>query len=345
MLDSGLNKKLLLAMTIAALSGCSGGGSNNGGGDGDGSPQQAPSGISLSGEAVKGVLASAIVTAKSLDGATTYGTTQTASDGTYSLAGLTLGAGPILVELTTDSDTEMTCDSATGCTRDGTKTAFGGKFVFDDPSFMLTAILPGIGDTDTSARLMVTPVTHMAAQRAITLGASTAEEIEGINRATAKLLGLDDVDITSIAPSDITSNDSSTDDSTARKYGALVAAFSTLAEASGGDVAAIIDSIADDFAIDGSMKANTTTEGELALANIFSAAEESAQAAEDAGIDLGGTGADLALESIEAKSAEPDSEVTPDAEETTPTSQLTEAEATEQGIALLEDMNLSLIHI
>lgn len=334
-MDIRLSKALLLAMVAGSLTACGGSGdsSSNGNATTDNNAKN------ISGEAVKGVLSGAVVTAKSINGETEFGITRTNTDGTYTLERLNLGTGPVLVELTTDSETQMTCDSATGCTRNGTTTKFGEKFPFDDPNFKLSAILPGIDATTSNARLMVTPVTHMAAQRVTVSGATTTEEIEGINRATAKLLGLDDVDITSIAPSDITSADSSTDDSAARKYGALVAAFSTLAEESDGDIAATVEKIADDFASDGAFKANTTIEGELGLADIFEAATESAQAAEEAGVDLGETGTDLALETTKAEVAPADSQVKPEEEDATPVKQLTESEAIEQGIALLEDLN------
>ena len=323
----------LITASFLALSGCSDSSSS------DQTPEPVTQSQNLNGEAVKGILASAPVTAFSLDRGTTYGSTQTAADGTYSLNGLSLGSGPVLVELTTDSDTLMTCDSAMGCTFDGTTYDFGADFVFDDPDFVLTAILPGVASDATDARLMVTPVTHMAAQRAIASGATTAEAIEGVNRATARLLGLDNVDITSLAPSDITSTDSGSDDSAAQKYGALVAAFATLAEASGGDIEAALRQIVDDYAQDGGMKANTTVEGELALANIFGAAQQSAEKAQQSGINLGNTGAALALETLEAESAPADSVITPDDEEEIPSALMTEEEATEAGIALLNDLN------
>ena len=323
----------LITASILALSGCSNSSSS------DQPEPPVTQSQNLNGEAVKGILASAPVTAFNLDRSTTYGTTQTAADGTYSLSGLSLGSGPVLVELTTDSDTLMTCDSAMGCTFDGTTYDFGADFVFDDPDFVLTAILPGVASDATDARLMVTPVTHMAAQRAIASGATTAEAIEGVNRATARLLGLDNVDITSLAPSDITSTDSGSDDSAAQKYGALVAAFATLAEASGGDIEAALRQIVDDYAQDGGMKANTTVEGELALANIFGAAQQSAEKAQQSGINLGNTGAALALETLEAESAPADSVITPDDEEEVPSALMTEEEATEAGIALLNDLN------
>ena len=334
-MDIRLSKALLLAMVAGSLTACSGSGDSSS----NGNATTDKNAKNISGEAVKGILSGAVVTAKSINGETEFGTTRTNTDGTYTLERLNLGTGPVLVELTTDSETQMTCDSATGCTRNGTTTKFGDKFSFDDPDFELSAILPGIDATRSNARLMVTPVTHMAAQRVTVSGATTTEEIEGINRATAKLLGLDDVDITSIAPSDITSADSSTDDSAARKYGALVAAFSTLAEESDGDIAATVEKIADDFASDGAFKANTTVEGELGLADIFEAATESAQAAEEAGVDLGETGTDLALETTKAELAPADSQVKPEEEDATPVNQLTESEAIEQGIALLEDLN------
>ncbi|MEK9765684.1 MAG: hypothetical protein VW274_04330, partial [Thalassolituus sp.] len=335
---SNTPKLLLLSAAIAAISACSDGGSSSGADPVNDTPVESVT-QSLSGNAVKGVMASAVVTATSLDGSQSYGSTQTAADGTYALSELTLGNGPVLLELTTDSDTQLTCDSAIGCTFNGTTHAFGAKFTFNDPDFSLTSVLPGMSDTATEARLMITPVTHMAAQRVAASGATTAEEIEGVNRATARLLGLDNVDINSLVPSDITNSQASEDNEAAQRYGALVAAFATLAETSGGDISDVIDAISNDFAQDGSMKANSSVGTELALANIFNAAKASAEKAEEAGVSLGTTGVTLALEALEAETAPVDSVVTPDTAEEIPTELLTEEEAVDAGVALLEDLN------
>jgi len=331
-------KLLLLSAAIAAISACSDGGSSSGSGPVDGSITE-PTTQSLSGNAVKGVMASAVVTATSLDGSQSYGTTQTAADGTYALSELALGSGPVLLELTTDSDTQLTCDSAVGCTFNGTTHAFGTKFTFNDPDFTLTSVLPGIADTTAEARLMITPVTHMAAQRVAASGATTTAEIEGVNRATARLVGLANVDITTMTPSDITAAAAADESDAARRYGALVAAFATLAESSGSDISDIIDAISDDFAQDGSMKANSTVAGEISLANIYTAAEDSADKATQSGINLGNVAASLSLDAMLASTAPADSQVTPNDEEATPAQLLTEEEATEAGIALLTDMN------
>lgn len=326
-------KSLLLITPILASCGNSGGSSD--------SPTTVQTHkVSVSGTAIKGILAKATVTAKSLDGSKTYGTVLTADDGTYSLADLDIGTSPVLVELTTNSNTKLTCDSASGCKDGGQTHNFGAIYAYNNPAFKLTAVLPGVGSTDTSARLMITPITHMAAQRALKENATSAADIEGINRATAKLMGLENVDITTTKPSDITNTSASGDDASAKKYGALVAAFATLAgNTEDGDLTKIIDDIANEYATNGSLKANTTTEGEIALANVFTAASESATKAGDNNIDLGDTGTDLALDSSEAEAAEPDSVVTADPEPTTPPAQLTQAQATQKGIDLLNGMN------
>ncbi|MDO6749345.1 hypothetical protein, partial [Gilvimarinus sp. 1_MG-2023] len=95
---------------------------------------------------------------------------------------------------------------------------------------------------DTAKNLMVTPITHLAAIRAAAAypsGASAAE-VEAVNKATATLLGLDNVDITNVSPADITAASSSSADIDSQRYGTMVAAIATIATNKDTDIANVV---------------------------------------------------------------------------------------------------------
>lgn len=319
------------------LTGCGGGG---GGSDnsGSGDDPETVERVSLTGVAVKGVMANAIITITNLDGTTTYGTTRTDSNGRYSLANLELGDAPVKVTMTTDSSTRLTCDSAIGCDNNGTAVTFGDTYAYHDPAFALTAILPGAG-TLTNVELMVTPITHMAAERVVQAGATSAADIEGINRATASLLGLANVDIVREIPLDITDvQDSQTASDAARRYGAMVASFSTIAAESGDSLNQVIDSVSNDYANDGGLVANASDDT-IDLESLFGAAADSADKAEDEGAELGLADVELRTSEQQASHAPEDEVVIAKDTSTPPTDTLTQAQATQKAIDLLEAMN------
>jgi hypothetical protein len=319
------------------LTGCGGGGSSDSSDSGD--DPQAVERVSLTGVAVKGVMANAIITITSLDGTTIYGTTRTDNSGRYSLANLNLGNTPVKVTMTTDSSTRLTCDSAIGCDNNGTAVAFGDTYAYHDPAFALTAILPGAG-TLTNVELMVTPITHMAAERVVQAGATSAADIEGINRATASLLGLANVDITRETPLDITDvQDSQTASDAARRYGAIVASFATLAAESGDSLDQVINAVSDDYAADGGLIANASSSDTIDLESLFGAAADSADKAEDEGAELGLADVELRSNEQQASHAPEDEVVIAKDTSTPPTDTLTQAQATQKAIDLLEAMN------
>ena len=331
----------MAAVGALVLSGCGGGGggsSSDNNGDGDGG-QQTVDRVSLTGVAVKGIMANALITVTSLDGSSNYGTTRTNALGRYSLADLNLAAGPVKVTMTTDASTILTCDSAIGCDNQGTPVNFGDTYSFNDPAFELTAILPAVGDL-ASIELMVTPVTHMAAERVQQLGSSSAEDIEGINRATANLLGLQNVDIIRDIPLDITNAQASqTASQDSRSYGAMVASFSTIAAASGDSLADVIDEITDDYSEDGGMIANASSNDVIDLETLFAGAADSAERAEDEGAQLGATELEFRVDEQQASHFPEDQIVIAEDTSTTPTEILTEEQAITKAIELLEDLN------
>ncbi|MEH6449830.1 MAG: hypothetical protein V7765_14235 [Oleispira sp.] len=338
-----LTKAALALLAGALLTACSGGGSSSGGNP----PPPSTDTVSISGFAVKGILAGADVEAFDITGTTLLASTTTNSEGKYTLPAIE-HTGPILVKLKTSAATKATCDSAVGCSdASGNKVAFGDIYDFNDSDFSLSTVLP---DAAAAAEqgLMVTPVTHLAAVRAIASGATTSEEIAATNRATATLLGLDGIDINSIAPVDITDPAKTNAGSAEQQlYATLVASIQTIAEQDpASSITDVINNLADDYSADGGLVGNSSDESKITLENIFTAASEVVTAAEanaaDAGIpvDLDAAETTIGLAENEAANAEPDAEViiTPELE---PTPDTTDAlvEATAKGIALLNDLN------
>lgn len=331
-------KHLLWGVTTAgalSLCGCGGGGSDSG----DSNEPETVERVSLTGVAVKGVLANAVITITSLDGSVTHGTTRTNAQGQYSLANLSLGSDPVKVTMTTDTDTRLTCDSAVGCDNSGTQVAFGDTYLFNDSAFELTSILSSPGSA-TDVSLMVTPITHLAAERIAQTGVTSTADIEGTNRATASLLGLENVDITRQVPLDITNVADSVEASdAAQRYGALVAAFSTLATQNAVSLNRVIDDIADDYAVDGGLIANASSDSVIDLEDIFAGAADAADKAEDEGADLGSADVEFRANEQQASHRPEDEVVIAQDTSTLPTDSLTQAQATQKAIDLLVDMN------
>lgn len=261
--------------------------------------------VSLTGLAIKGILKNATVTALSLDGESQFGQVSTDDQGQYSLSDIDVPADtPVLLELTTNTDTTTICDSAFGCNHNGQDYAFGDSYPFNDPAFKLTAVLPSA--VAANEKLMVTPVTHIAAQRAINSDAQTPADVAGINKATAKILGLDNVDINRTSPADITNPSAATATDTAQKYGAIVAAIATTASARKASVTNIINDLSTAYQKQGGLVANSSKNNQVDLADIFSNATATVQKAADSGIDLGSTKVELLDKELEAKTSEPD---------------------------------------
>ncbi len=345
-------KKTALAVFIGSLlTGCIDlGDSDSSDSDQDDQPQEEQR-VSITGFAVKGILAGAIVEAYDITGTTLLAQTITNADGKYTLPTIDHD-GPILVKLKTAADTMATCDSAVGCDDgSGTTVAFGEKYVFNDAAFNLSAVL---ADSAAAAdqELMVTPITHMAAERvqaaAVAGETITSATVEGINSATATLLGLDGVDINTVTPVDITDVQATSEGSADQQlYAALLASIQTIAEQDPeASIADVVNNLASDYAEDGGLVSNSDDEDKITLEEIFVGASEvveivEAEAVEEGvELDLGEAGSTLDLAESEAKNAEPDAEVivepTPEPE---PEPTLTLSTATQKGIALLNDLN------
>jgi len=347
-------KRTALAILIGSmLSGCldTGGGGGSSSGSKDDVQQPAEQRVSISGFAVKGILANAIVEAYDITGTTLLASTTTNAEGKYTLPAFEHD-GPVLVKLKTSSTTQATCDSAVGCDDgSGTPIPFGTKYNFNDPAFDLSAVLPSAAEAS-EQELMVTPITHMAAARvqaAVATGGGTitSAEVEGLNRATATLLGLDGIDINKVAPVDITDATATNAGSDAAQlYGTLVASIQTIAERDpDASIADVINDLAEDYAESGGLVSNSDNAETITLEEIFSEAIEVVAAAEEKAteegveVDLDAAETQLDTEQAEAENATPDVVVEVEPEVVIPEETMTQAQATQLGIDLLLDLN------
>ena len=313
--------------------------------------------VSISGFAVKGILAGAVVKAYDISGTTLLAETTTNAQGKYTLPAINHD-GPILVKLETSADTEATCDSAVGCD-DGTatKVAFGAKYAFNKSGFSLSAVLPSAKAAE-QQELMVTPVTNMAAARIKKAaqangGSISSADVVGLNQATATLLGLDGIDINTITPVDITDATATNSGSAAAKlYGTLVASIQTLAEKDATkDITQVVDGLATDYADNDGLVSKSADDSKVTLDKIFLGAIEVVTAAKDKAtansetVELTEAEGQLETEQTETDNAEVDIVVvvtpTPvDPVDPVDPTDPTELSAVEKGINLLLDLNL-----
>lgn len=340
---SSIFKKSLLAAAIGttiALTGCSGNSSS------DDDKKTSEASVSLSGYAIKGVMINADIKVYDLATNTLLKETTTDAQGQYSLSDITVESetvGALKVVMTTNTNTTTKCDSAIGCSDgSGNDVSFGQTYSFHDPGFQLTAILADPQNA-TSASLMVTPLTHMSAARIEKEGTLTSEAIRTVNRETAVLMGLGNVDIATLQPVDLASPNSAAADSNAVKYGAMLAAVATVAKEKGLSLQDMVQQLSDNYASSKGLKSHSSNDQETDLADLFAAAVESLNTAESTfNIDIDNT-AEVVMMSKrnDAANATVDDVTVIDSSNTgevDPT--LTPQEqATLKGMALLEDLN------
>ena len=340
---SSIFKKSLLAAAIGttiALTGCSGNSSS------DDDKKASEASVSLSGYAIKGVMINANIKVYDLATNTLLKETTTDAQGQYSLSDITVESetvGALKVVMTTNSNTTTKCDSAIGCSDgSGNNVSFGQTYAFHDSDFQLTAILADPKNA-TSASLMVTPLTHMSAARIEKEGTLTSEAISAVNRETAALMGLGNVNIATLQPVDLASPNSAAADSNAVKYGAMLAAVATVAKEKGLSLQDMVQQLSDNYANSKGLKSHSSNDQETDLADLFAAAVESLNTAESTfNIDIDNT-AEVVMMSKrnDAANATVDDVTVIDSSNTgevDPT--LTPQEqATLKGMALLEDLN------
>lgn len=205
----------LMAISLLAACGGGGGGSSSGGSTGQ------PVSTQVTGTASKGILSNAIVTAYAISNGTKgsqLAQTRTSSNGQYNLT-LINHSGPVLVELTVDTNTQMKCDIPAGC---GTGIAFGENV--NPAGLTLQSVLP---QASGSVQAAITPFTHLAAQLAQSRsGGLNATNIGDSLVQVADLFDLPP--LTSTQPVDITAS-SLGSDSAAQRYAVLSAAIAQMA--------------------------------------------------------------------------------------------------------------------
>ncbi|MBL4607635.1 MAG: hypothetical protein JKY01_07395 [Pseudomonadales bacterium] len=201
-------KKLLLPLAVTAAvafsSGCS-----------DSKHNSAPASAdvtksTLTGTAAKGIIQLGIVTAVELDASgsdvAAVGTTKTDSKGHYSLKlGDNYTGGVVRLRISADADTRMTCDAFDGC---GGTSAFG-----DDVSlptgFSLDAVIKPTGD---SVNVQITPLTHMAAARAVSSGSVNADTIASAISEVNQIVGVNIMETEIVDITDVSSLSGASDE-------------------------------------------------------------------------------------------------------------------------------------
>ncbi len=191
-----MKKSLITLAIIASLTTLTGCGSSSSSGP------DVPSSTTLSGTAAKGIIQQGIVTATELaaDGIEigVVGTAITDDSGRYTLE-LTdaYQDGVVRLTISAGENTTMKCDATTGC---GTDNDFGSSVDLED-GFSLDAIVKPEG---TNVSVQITPLTHMAAARALVAAEtgelnadSVADAISEVNQiAGVNIMSTEVVDIT-----------------------------------------------------------------------------------------------------------------------------------------------------
>ena len=180
---SGISRQLgMRSISIFALSSMlaacgSGGGESTSGSAAQGSVAEVSSvaqpgkQISIQGGAIKGVIENGIVRIFSIESEaglfrkspTPLGDAErTDANGQFNISIPADTTNAIVVEITADSDTRMTCDVVNGCgvNESGSPIAFGEKFSLNS-DFILEAAYSGLQDQK-ALTLYVTPLTHLA---------------------------------------------------------------------------------------------------------------------------------------------------------------------------------------
>lgn len=260
--NNGLIRKATMLALCAAIAACGGGGGS------DGSSAAAAS-AATSGTASKGVLEKALVTAYAISGgakSNKLAEARTDVNGKYSLS-LGSHSGPVLLELTVDSTTLMTCDVPAGC-NNGTAHAFGSKLT-PQSTLVLQSVLSSASGTVSSA---ITPFTYLAAQLALKNGGSAAD----IDAALTQIAALFDLpSLNATQPVDITAaNLGSNLD--AQRYAVMNAAIAKLG---GSDLVAGLNSLVNEIKANGNgqLYKDDNDAAKPSLADVLEAASDVAQ--------------------------------------------------------------------
>ncbi|MFT7374226.1 MAG: hypothetical protein ACI9T9_002932, partial [Oleiphilaceae bacterium] len=189
-------------------------------------------------------------------------------------------ADSILIKITADRTTKMTCDVISGCTtKDSeTKVAFGSTFLLDD-NFEITAILPTLDHGFTNT-VTINPLTHLASSLAKSQEAGpTIENINTSYRHIENLFGLSSRALLLPTP-DITKLDDQAEISQpAMKVAVLSTSFLALLNSPDWEsISQIIHHAANRISISGTIAAaNMGALPEVSLDNLFYQAGETTQ--------------------------------------------------------------------
>ncbi|MFT6123824.1 MAG: hypothetical protein ACJASG_002359, partial [Oleiphilaceae bacterium] len=186
-------------------------------------------------------------------------------------------ADSILIAITTDEATQMTCDIVSGCIiKDAEeKVAFGDTFLLDD-SFEITAMIPTLDHGFTNI-VTVNPLTHLASSRAQSQNLGpTIENINTNYRYIESLFGLNNRALQQLSP-DLTKLDDQAEISqSAMKVAVLSNSFLALLNSPDWEnISDIIHHAANRISISGTIAAaNMGALPEVALDDLFYQANE-----------------------------------------------------------------------
>lgn len=178
-------KALPIAILTTLLAACGGGSSDSG--------TAGPTTSTITGTASKGTLKNAIVTAYKIKDDGTKGDkiteTKTDANGQYTLP-ITNYTGAVLLELSSDANTKMACDIASGC---GTGKAFGSDVAVN------LALRSVLASAQGNPKSSITPFTHMATEFALSKsGGLKKANIESALSQVQQLFDLPDLQNTAL---------------------------------------------------------------------------------------------------------------------------------------------------
>lgn len=274
-----LSKVLLGAGFCLALTACGGGDELN---SLTAPVDEGSSAASLSGSAIKGAIVDGVVKAylvEERNGKLTKGIepaapfVRTDANGEYQLTidGELINQN-VIVEITADSQTKMTCDVTTGCTsHDGSAVDFGEQFALSN-EFVMRGMATGVSAGEAFS-VHVNPISHMAVAHA-------ESQSEGLSAASirssfAHVENLFDLDAgaTSLAPVNITKLESYSNISKLElEMGVLSASFLALVNAQQwGSIVDVLDHIENVIASDGSLVSQSAVDdAAIGLDEVFS---------------------------------------------------------------------------
>ncbi|MDY6797493.1 MAG: hypothetical protein SVX28_01895 [Pseudomonadota bacterium] len=252
-------KHLLVASMTFALAACGGGG---GGGGGGSEPAPPPPERDIVGGTASSV-DQATVGIYEWDGQawseTPIATTTTDSDGRFVFNSVAELSGPVRFELTSTANTQLQCESPTGCGNN----AEAGDYYPAPEDYKLNTLVNGEGLTTVA----LSPVTNMAAQWAMDMPRGVT--VEGIKLSNARiqaLFGLDSDFTTSLPTTVADDNAISTASAGDQNHAIVSAAFTDLSEEEGYSVSLMVQGSARMYSLLGGQV--LTGSGELSTADI-----------------------------------------------------------------------------